>query len=49
MYIALYVDDLFLVGMKLVNIEKMKRGLNVEFKMKVFGEAKFLLGIKIRR
>ena len=48
-YIALYVDDLFLVGVKLGNIEEVKRGLSAEFKMKDLGEAKFLLGIEIRR
>ena len=48
-YIALYVDDLFLVGRKQGNIEEVKRGLHEEFKMKDLGEAKFLLGIKIRR
>ena len=48
-YIALYVDDLFLVGRKLSNIEVVKRGLHEELKMKDLGEAKFLLGIEIRR
>ena len=48
-YIALYVDDLFMLGMKLVNIEVVKRGLGKEFKMKDLREAKFLLGIEIRR
>ena len=32
-YIALYVDDLFMVGLKLVNIEVVKQGLGREFKM----------------
>ena len=48
-YIALYVDDLFMLGMKLANIEVMKQGLGREFKMKDLGEARFLLGIEIRR
>ena len=48
-YIALYVDDLLIVGMKLINIESVKKGLCAEFKMKDLGEAKFLLGIEIRR
>ena len=48
-YIALYVDDLFLVGRKLSNMEVVKRGLHEEFKMKDLGDAKFLLGIEIRR
>ena len=48
-YIALYVDDLFLVGSKLGNIKRVKEGLSREFKMKDLGEARFLLGIEIRR
>lgn len=48
-YIALYVDDLFIVGRVLSMIEELKRGLHSEFKMKDLGEAKFLLGIEIRR
>ena len=48
-YIALYVDDLFLVGRKLGLIKEVKDGLCGEFKMKDLGEAKFLLGIEIRR
>ena len=48
-FIALYVDDLFLVGKVLERIKEAKRGLNAEFKMKDLGEARFLLGIEIRR
>ena len=48
-YTALYVDDLFLVGMKLTTIEVVKQGLGKEFKMKDLGEARFLMGIEIRR
>lgn len=48
-YIALYVDDLFLVGMRLGDIQEVKEGLFKEFKMKDLGEARFLLGIEIRR
>ena len=48
-YIALYVDDLFLVGKKLGRIREVKDGLCSQFKMKDLGEAKFLLGIEIRR
>ena len=33
-YIALYVDDLFVVGMLLANIKVVKEGLGREFKMK---------------
>ena len=48
-YIALYVDDLFLVGKLHAHIREVKRGLSKEFKMKDLGEAKFLLGLDIRR
>ena len=49
LYIALYVDDLFMVGENLDDIQRVKEGLSGEFKMKDLGEAKFLLGIEIRR
>ena len=48
-YIALYVDDLFMVGENLDDIQRVKKGLSGEFKMKYLGEAKFVLGIEIRR
>ena len=48
-YIALYVDDLFLVGKKLGEIKEVKDGLCTQFKMKDPGKARFLLGIEIRR
>ena len=48
-YIALYVNDLFLVGKSLSEIMEVKGGLHKEFKMKDLGEAKFLLGVEIRR
>ena len=38
-----------MVGMKLVNIEVVKQGLGRDAKMKDLGEARFLLGIEIRR
>lgn len=49
MYIASYVDDLFLMERSLERIKKVKRGLLAEFNMKDLGEAKLLLGIEIRR
>ena len=36
-----------MVGMKLANIDVVKKGLGKEFKMKYLGEARFLLGIVI--
>ena len=43
MYIALCVDDLFLVGRRLERIKEVKGGLHAEFKMKDLAEAKLLL------
>ena len=48
-FIALYVDDLLLVGRSLDRIKEVKLGLHSEFKMKDLGEATFLLGIEISR
>ena len=48
-YLALYADDLVLVGREIQRIKEVKRELNEEFKMKDLGEARFLLGIEIRR
>ena len=48
-YIALYIDDLFLVGRVLGETRGVKDGLYSEFKMKDLGETNFLLGIEIRR
>ena len=44
LYIALDVDDMFLVGRRLERIKELKGGSHVELKMKDLGEAKFLLG-----
>ena len=48
-YLALYVDNLFVVGKNLDEIRGVKTGLAAEFEMKDLGEAKYLLGIEIRR
>ena len=48
-YLALYVDDLFLVGKNLAGLKEVKKGLSAEFNMKDLREARYLLGIEIRR
>ena len=48
-YIALYVDDFFLMGKNIERIKEVKDGLCTQFKMKDLGEARFLLGVEIRR
>ncbi|KAM9913599.1 hypothetical protein OXX69_001437 [Metschnikowia pulcherrima] len=45
--IALYVDDLLVVANNQADIEKVKKDLNLRFKMKDLGEAKKFLGINI--
>jgi hypothetical protein len=47
--VAIYVDDLLLVGNSMDVINDFKLFLNEEYKMKDLGEAKFILGIKIER
>lgn len=47
-YLVLYVDNLFL-GKEIQRIKEVKRELNKEFKTKDLGEARFLLGIEIKR
>ena len=49
LYLALYVDDLFLLCLYLGRISGVKGQLGHKFKMKDLGEARFLLGLEIRR
>ena len=49
MWLALYVDDLFLNGRDLARIEECKKTLGTDMKVKDMGEAQFLLGIELRR
>ena len=48
-WLALYVDDIFLISRSLANIEASKRTLGVDMKVKDLGVAQFLLGIELRR
>ena len=49
LYLALYVDDVFLLCIRLATTFGVKRGLGKRYNMKDMGEAKFLLGLEIRR
>jgi len=46
-YLLLYVDDMLLASQSMTKIAKVKRLLNLEFKMKDLGHAKKILGIEI--
>lgn len=48
-HLALYVDDLLIVGSSMVLINVIKTELSASFKMTDLGEAKHLLGISIKR
>ena len=47
--LAIWVDDLFIFGNKLDEVNKVKEGLKSEFKMTDMGEAQYLLGLQIIR
>ena len=48
-YMAVYVDDLLLVGPKKSEIEKVKQSLNKRFKMTDLGPCSYYLGMSVRR
>ena len=48
-WLALYVDDIFLTGHNLSNIEAVKKTLGTNMKVKDLGMAQYLLGIELRR
>ena len=47
--LALYVDDIFLTGKNLSNIEESKMTLGTDMKVTDLGVAQYLLGIELRR
>ena len=49
MWLALYVDDIFLISKNLANIMESKKTLGVDMKVKDLGVAQYLLGIELRR
>ena len=48
-YVALYVDDMLLVGNDMVLIKEVKQHLSSKFDMKGLGLAHFILGMDIKR
>ena len=48
-WLALYVDDIFLISKSLANIMESKKTLGVDTKVKDLGVAQYLLGIELRR
>ena len=49
MFLALYVDDILLVGNNLEMIEATKKWLSSVFEMNDMGEARYVLGVEIIR
>ena len=48
-WLALYVDDIFLISKNLANIVESKKTLGADMKVKDLGVAQYLLGIELRR
>ena len=48
-WLALYVDDIFLISLNLANITESKKTLGADMKVKDLGVAQYLLGIELRR
>ena len=48
-YVALYVDDMLLVGNNMNLIKEVKNQLSPKFDMKYIGPTLFILGMKIKR
>src|SRR5271156_7013121 len=46
--IAVWVDDLIILGKDLNSIDKVKEGLWAEFEMKDLGELQYFLGIQVQ-
>jgi hypothetical protein len=49
MYIAVYVDDLLIIGPSIAEIKKIKRSLRNRFRMTDLGPCSYYLGMAIRR
>jgi hypothetical protein len=48
-YVALYVDDMLLIGNILDEIKEVKKQLSSKFNMKALGVANFILGMEINK
>ena len=49
MYIAVYVDDLLIVGLSIAEIKKIKRSLRNRFQMTDLGPCSYYLGMSVQR
>ena len=49
MFLVLYVDDILIVGNDVLVLQSIKIWLSKDLSMKYFGEATYILGIKIYR
>jgi hypothetical protein len=47
--VAVWVDDLIILGKDINSIDKVKEGLRAEFEMKDLGELQYFLGIQVQR
>jgi hypothetical protein len=48
-YVALYVDDMLLIGNNMDAIKEVKKQLSSKFDMKDLGVSKFIMGMDIKR
>jgi hypothetical protein len=48
-YVALYVDDMFLIGNSMDAIKEVKKKLSSKFDMKDLSALKFIMGMEIKR
>jgi hypothetical protein len=48
-YVALYIDDMLLIGNNMDTIKEPKKKLSSKFNMKDLGANKFIMGMEIKR
>jgi hypothetical protein len=48
-YVALYVDDMLLIGNNMDTIKEVKKQLSSKFDMKDLGATNFIMGMEIKR
>jgi hypothetical protein len=48
-YVALYVDDMSLIGNNMNTIKEVKKHLSSKFNMKYLGATNFIMGMEIKR
>jgi hypothetical protein len=48
-YVALYVDDMLLIGNTINTIKEMNKHLSSKFNMKDLGATNFIMGMEIKR